>query len=52
MKKITLLTAILAFGILLTMTNCRKKKIDPCDRVECDRGEKCVKGKCVPIRKD
>jgi len=51
MKKLGYFTAILLLGITMTLTNCKKRHYDPCDGVECDRGEKCVNGECVPIKK-
>jgi len=50
MKKITSLVALLAFGVVLAFTNCRKPPpIDkgPCENVICDEGYVCVDGVCV-----
>jgi hypothetical protein len=51
MKKLGFLTAIMAFGLVMTFTECRKKRTDPCELKECADNEKCVDGKCVKIRK-
>ena len=51
MKKLGYIGAILLLGVTLSLTTCKKKRMDPCESVECEVGEKCVNGKCVPIRK-
>ena len=51
MKKFGYLSAILAVGLVLTLTDCKKKKIDPCEGIVCEEGEKCVDGKCIEIKR-
>ena len=51
MKKLGILSAIAVFGTILLFTDCRKKRIDPCEGIRCEEGQKCVEGKCVDIER-
>ena len=51
MKKLGIVAVLLSIGLVVVLTQCRKPPIDPCENVVCEPYEKCVNGKCVPIRK-